>query len=122
MVLDQDLHFLFVRTVVSPRSAAAVRRGSRSFRLHYFKSQCRRITKMTVQATKNAPVQMVERPGPEIFKFETPGASLRGQLISIDSTEIDGKPTLRYIVKDGEDERLFSVLGTVDLNTKIRSS
>jgi len=77
---------------------------------------------MTVQATKNAPVQMVERTGPEIFKFETPGASLRGQLISIDSTEIDGKPTLRYIVKDGEDERLFSFLGTVDLNTKIRSS
>jgi hypothetical protein len=47
---------------------------------------------------------------------------LRGRLINIETTDIGGKPTLRYVVHDEEEDRVFSFLGTVDLNTKIRSS
>jgi hypothetical protein len=65
---------------------------------------------------------MVERPGTEIFRFEKPGDCLRGRLLEIETTDINGKPTLRYVVRDEEEERIFSFLGTVDLNTKIRPS
>jgi hypothetical protein len=65
---------------------------------------------------------MVERTGPEIFKFEHPGAYLKGRLISIETMELNGKPTLKYLVDDKDEDRLFSFLGTVDLNTKIRPS
>jgi hypothetical protein len=71
---------------------------------------------------QNRSVELVERTGPEIFRFETPGDYLRGRLINIETTDIGGKPTLRYIVHDEEKDRIFSFLGTVDLNTKIRSS
>jgi hypothetical protein len=74
-------------------------------------------TKSTTQ-----PVELVERSGPEIFRFENSGDYLRGRLIAIENTDIGGKPTLRYIVHDEEEERLYSFLGTVDLNTKLRPS
>ena len=77
---------------------------------------------MTVSDPKKPPVELVERTGPEIFKFENPGDCLRGRLITSETTDIGGKPTLRYIVHDEEEDRLFSFLGTVDLNTKLRPS
>ena len=77
---------------------------------------------MKLPSPKGSPVELVERTGPEIFRFETPGDYLRGRLINIETTDIGGKPTLRYVVHDEEEDRVFSFLGTVDLNTKIRSS
>lgn len=71
---------------------------------------------------KRKPIELVERTGPEIFRFETPGEYLRGRLINIETTDIGGKPTLRYIVHDEDEDRDYSFLGTVHLNTKIRSS
>lgn len=68
------------------------------------------------------PPELVERTGPEIFRFEAPGDCLRGRLINIETIDIGGKPTLRYIVHDEEEDRVYSFLGTVELNTKIRSS
>ena len=63
---------------------------------------------------------MVERAGPEIFRFDTPGDYLRGRLVEIETTDIGGKSTLKYIVHDEEKGRIFSFLGTVDLNSKMR--
>ena len=71
---------------------------------------------------KRRPIELEERTGPEIFRFENPGEYLRGRLINIETTDIGGKPTLKYIVRDEEEDRLYSFLGTVDLNKKIRSS
>ena len=71
---------------------------------------------------KRASVDLIERTGPEIFRFETPGEYLRGLLITIETADIGGKPTLRYIIRDENEGRIFSFLGTVDLNTKIRRS
>jgi hypothetical protein len=71
---------------------------------------------------KGMPTELVERSGPEIFRFEAPGEYLRGRLINIETADIGGKPTLRYVVHDEEDDRVYSFLGTVDLNTKIRTS
>jgi hypothetical protein len=67
-------------------------------------------------------VEMVERTGPEIFRFEKPGDYLRCRLIEIETADISGKPTIRYIVHDEEQKKVYSFLGTVDLNTKIRAS
>jgi len=67
-------------------------------------------------------VELVERTGPEIFRFENSGDYLRGRLITIETTDMAGKPTLRYIVYDEAEERLYSFLGTVDLNIKLRHS
>jgi hypothetical protein len=77
---------------------------------------------MKVPNPKHAPVELVERTGPEIFRFDSPGDYLRGRLTNIETTEIGGKPTLRYIVREEDEDRLLSFLGTVDLNTKISSS
>src|SRR5690349_14941125 len=77
---------------------------------------------MTLPKPRTKPVELVERTGPEIFRFEGPGDYLRGRLITIETVDIGGKPTLRYIVHDEEEDRLYSFLGTVDLNTKIRPS
>lgn len=72
---------------------------------------------------KSQPTDMVERTGPEIFRFESSGDCLRGQLLHIETADIGGKPTLKYIVRDeGDESKLLSFLGTVDLNQKIRSS
>ncbi len=76
----------------------------------------------TTPKRKGTPTELVERTGPEIFRFEAPGEYLRGRLINIETTDIGGKPTLRYVVHDEEDDRIYSFLGTVDLNAKIRSS
>jgi hypothetical protein len=78
---------------------------------------------MKVPMQKPQPTDMVERTGPEIFRFEGAGDYLRGQLVDIETADIAGKPTLKYIVRDEENEsQLLSFLGTVDLNQKIRSS
>jgi hypothetical protein len=78
---------------------------------------------MKVQNHKTQTMELVERTGPEIFRFESPGDCLRGQLLNIETADIGGKPTLRYIVREEEPQgRILSFLGTVDLNTKIRSS
>jgi hypothetical protein len=71
---------------------------------------------------KNTFVEMVERTGPEIFRFEKSGDYLRCRLIEIETADISGKPTLRYIVSNEDDGKLCTFLGTVDLNTKIRAS
>jgi hypothetical protein len=71
---------------------------------------------------KKAFVEMVERTGPEIFRFEKAGDYLRCRLIEIETADISGKPTLRYIVSNEDDGKLCTFLGTVDLNTKIRAS
>ena len=71
---------------------------------------------------KRRPVELEERTGTEIFRFEVPGDYLRGRLINIETVDLGGKPTLRYIMHDEEEDRIYSFLGTVDLNTKIRSS
>lgn len=68
------------------------------------------------------PVELVERTGREIFKFDAPGQVLRGRLISIDNTEINSKPAVRYTLNDEEEGKFYSFLGTIDLNTKIRPS
>jgi hypothetical protein len=73
------------------------------------------------QNRKPQPTDLVERTGLEIFRFESPGDCLGGQLVNIETTDIGGKPTLKYIVR-GDEGKLFSFLGTVDLNLKIRSS
>jgi hypothetical protein len=79
--------------------------------------------KLTVRQPQPPPTDLVERTGPEIFRFESSGDCLRGHLLNVETAEIGGKPTLKYIVRDEKDERkLFSFLGTVDLNQKIRSS
>src|SRR5215475_5021642 len=67
-------------------------------------------------------VELAERTGPEIFRFENPGDCLRGRLITVETTDMGGKPTLRYTVHDEEEDRLYSFLGTVDLNIKLRKS
>ena|SRR5256885_10891987 len=77
---------------------------------------------MKLPIEKKAPVELEERTGPEMFRFETPGDYLRGRLNAIETVDIAGKPTLRYIVHDEDEGRLFSFLGTVELNKKIRSS
>ena len=77
-------------------------------------------TQMNFANRKESPVEMVERTGPEIFKFETPGDYLRGRLVEIETVDIAGKPTIRYIVHDEEEGIVYSFLGTVDLNKKIR--
>ena len=71
---------------------------------------------------KGSPVELIERTGIEIFRFESPGDYLRGRLINIETVDIGGKPTLRYVVQDQDGDRIVSFLGTVDLITKIRSS
>ena len=77
---------------------------------------------MKIQTQKRPSVELVERTGTEIFRFDAPGDCLQGRLISIETADIGGKPTLRYIVQDGEEDRIVGFLGTVDLNTKIRPS
>jgi hypothetical protein len=71
---------------------------------------------------KRNSVELEERTGAEIFRFENAGDSLRGTLIDIEVAEIGGKPTTRYIFQDEDGNRTVSFLGTVDLNTKIRAS
>ena len=71
---------------------------------------------------KRNPVELEERTGAEIFRFENAGDSLRGTLLDIETTEISGKPTTRYIFQDEDRDKTVSFLGTVDLNTKIRAS
>jgi hypothetical protein len=77
---------------------------------------------MKLPDQKRPTVKLIERTGPEIFRFNTPGDYLRGRLINIETPDIGGKPTLRYVVHDEAEGKIFSFLGTVDLNTKIRSS
>lgn len=78
---------------------------------------------MTVTDLKKArPLELFERSGPEIFRFENPGDYLRGRLITIETIDMTGKPTVRYIVHDEQEDRLYSFLGTVDLNIKLKKS
>ncbi len=77
---------------------------------------------MKIPPQKRSSVELVERTGTEIFRFDAPGDYLRGRLITIETTDIGGKPTLRYIVHDEEEDRNVGFLGTVDLIAKIRSS
>lgn len=64
--------------------------------------------------------QLQERKRLEILSFKTPGQSMRGKLMGIDVVEIDQRAALRYVIKDEVQDRLYSLLGTVDLNNKIR--
>ncbi len=77
---------------------------------------------MKTPSQKRSSVELVERTGTEIFRFDAPGDYLRGRLINIETADIGGKPTPRYIVHDEEEDRIVGFLGTVDLNTKIRRS
>jgi hypothetical protein len=75
----------------------------------------------TTNASKR-PVELVERAGPEMFKFDTPGQTLRGRLITIEHIQVNGQPALRYTLHDEEEGKYYTFLGTIDLNTKIRQS
>ena len=77
---------------------------------------------MNVANRKTNRVEMVERTGAEIFRFARPGDCLRGRLIEIETADIGGKPTLRYVLRNEEERKTQSCLGTVDLMNKIRSS
>jgi hypothetical protein len=66
--------------------------------------------------------QLQERKRLEMFSFDSPGQSLRGRLIEIDPVEISQRPALRYVIHEEEEDRCYSLLGTVDLNNKIRRS
>src|SRR4051812_44645862 len=77
---------------------------------------------MNVSTQKKTSIQLTERTGPEIFRFENSGDCLRGRLVNIETADIGGKPTIRYVVHELDKDRLYSFLGTVDLNIKIRSS
>jgi len=77
---------------------------------------------MIIENRKENSTPLVERAGPAIFRFENPGDYIRGRLINIDTADIGGKPTLKYVLQDEADNRIVSFLGTVDLNTKIRRS
>jgi hypothetical protein len=71
---------------------------------------------------RRGPVEMEERTGAEIFRFENAGDSLTGTLLAMEDVEIGGKPTVSFIFQDEDSARTVSFLGTVDLNTKIRAS
>ena len=65
---------------------------------------------------------LTERIGVEIFRFNATGETLVGILTEIDTIDISGRPTIRYTFQDTEQSRWYSLLGTVDLNKKIRKS
>jgi hypothetical protein len=73
-------------------------------------------------SAKQPKVELTERTGPEIFRFDSPGDCLHGRLVNIETVDIGGKPTLRYVVHETEEDKIYSFLGTVDLNIKIRQS
>ena len=73
-------------------------------------------------STKHPKVELTERTGPEIFRFDNPGDSLQGRLVTIETVDIGGKPTIRYVVHETDEDKIYSFLGTVDLNIKIRQS
>jgi hypothetical protein len=79
---------------------------------------------MTVNKTTSTskPIELVEREGPVMFKFDSPGRVLRGRLISIEHTHINDKPAVRYTLHDEEEGKYYTFLGTVELITKIRQS
>ena len=71
---------------------------------------------------RRSPVEMEERTGAEIFRFENAGDALTGTLLDIEEVEIGGKQTVSYIFHDEDGGRTVSFLGTVDLNIKLRAS
>jgi len=71
---------------------------------------------------KRRPIEMEERTGAEIFRFENAGDSLTGTLLDIEEVEIGGKQTVSFIFQDEDGGRTVSFLGTGDLNSKIRAS
>jgi len=77
---------------------------------------------MKVASPKKTTVELIERAGPEIFRFENSGDCLRGRLVNIETADVGGKATLRYLIHQEEEGNLYSFLGTVDLNIKIRAS
>jgi hypothetical protein len=62
--------------------------------------------------------EMQEVKAPEQFQFTKQGQSVDGVLISIEPTEVKGKPAIEYMFVKENGERL-TCLGTNDLNKKI---
>lgn len=65
---------------------------------------------------------LVERPSPELFSFSTPGDFVKGVLSAIDRVEVKGKPTIQFTVDDAAENKTYKILGTYDLNQKIKKS
>jgi len=63
--------------------------------------------------------KMVERKAPELFQFSKQGQSITGVLLSVEPTEVKGKQAIEYLFA-GENRERFTMLGTADLNKKIR--
>jgi hypothetical protein len=62
---------------------------------------------------------MTERKAPILFSFDTPGAFLEGYLIRVDRVNVKGKPANQYTF-ECEDGEVRQILGTYDIDTKIR--
>src|ERR1035438_5286137 len=63
--------------------------------------------------------EMVEAKSPEQYKFTKIGATVEGILISIDQTQVNGKPTMEFMFQLENGDRL-TCLGTADLDKKIQ--
>src|SRR4051794_28318848 len=100
MAFAANEHYPLVFTLVPARCKPSVRRRRPSYGFCCFKSTRKRKENMTVQVRQPQPTELVERTGPEIFRFECSGDCLRGQLLNIETADIGGKPTLKYIIRD----------------------
>jgi hypothetical protein len=54
---------------------------------------------------------------PELFKFEKPGTTVSGKLISLSKVRVNNKDVMEYMIADGE--KRFRLLGTFDLLQKL---
>lgn len=63
---------------------------------------------------------LVEREAAELFKFETPGDFIKGILTGAEVITIRGKRCFQYTIDDVKENRIVKILGTWDLNQKIR--
>lgn len=77
-------------------------------------------TQEAVQESKVAAFNMRERTEPEFVQF-APGEVLEGVLVNVDAIEVgkEKKRTLRFTVRDLDDKKLRSFLGTYDISTKL---
>ena len=55
----------------------------------------------------------------DAVEWHTPGQEVKGQLLELDTIDINGRKSLLYKFKDDNDD-FFSVWGTSDLNSKLK--
>lgn len=56
---------------------------------------------------------------PEMFQFQTPGQSIAGTLLSIDTVTVKGKAVTQYLLRL-DDNRRIQLLATYDLGRKLQ--